>query len=1239
MKQPILFSSNIIGKTKRLGCCLIIPILAIFSFTLSSQTHEYIFNNNFNEFGSGPALTELLACGATTGSYSTQTSGTTSGACLTSNSYCFNDGGGLQYPNPGLITTSYTINVFFRFSSLGGFARIIDFSNGTADAGIYFSGNCLNLYPNGNVGTCPYFNTNIYYLITFVRDGGTGIISVYVDGTLFGTYNDTGNLYCPSTSATPINFFRDDNVVQCETQPGCVKYISVSPNVSTASDVSLLWNNITTVTHATAAPPPTVTIAPTDSFTCVNSTVALSATSSGTMVWNGGSLFNASNPATINTTGTYTVTATDANGCVNSDSVTVVSNTTPPTVTAGSSGNLTCSVTSVTLTGSSTGNTMVWNGGALINSPNPSTVTATGTYTVTATDAANGCTNTDTITVITDTTQSLLISVNSPTICSGQTVTLTASGGTTYSWSTSETTDSIVVSPSSNTSYTVTATSGSCSDSAIAIVTVSTALTITVNSPTICTGEIALLTATGGATYSWSAGATPTGTNTASASPLTSTSYTVTGVSGTCNGTAIAQVTVNPKPVALFGGESGCQGSAIVFSDSSSTSSGTISTYSWNFGDGSPIDTNPNPSHLFTNVGVYTVTFQVNNSLGCSDTATKTVSLYYNPVTGFTFNNICLGDTMYFTNTSSVNGSTSIANYLWSFGDASPTSSLVNPSHYYTTTGNYTVTLVATTIDGCSGAAIVPVNAFDAPTSAFTSSSNCLSTPAQFTNNSTPPSDGTIANWSWDFGDGTPVNTTAWSPSHQYTASGDYIVTLITYSSNLSCADTLKDTITMLPSAIPNFGYTEVCVNQVMNFTDSSILSGNGLTSWSWNYEDGSPIDMGQNPNHQFIVSGSFPVMLIVTTNNNCFDTIIKNVIVHPKPTAQFSTTNVCLGSLTPFSDLSSIPSNPPNDVIQSRTWNFGDGSPVYNNQNTAHQYSDTGTYSINFIVVSNFGCADSTTKTATVSPNPAADFTSSSTLGCGPLCINFQDSSYISAGAVNSFQWDWGDGSPTDSTQNSAHCYNNPGSSIAYHNVTLTVTSDSGCVNSLSKNSYVTVYPSPVANFTLQPETTTIVNPVISITDASSGAVVWNWDFGDGSTSSDTSFVSDSLEHTYADTGSYTITLIATSLYGCSDTTYKNPVVEQDFLFYIPNGFSPNNDGNNDIFSPIGIFVGKFEMRIYDRWGNLIFYSNDFNKGWDGKVNNRTAISQQETYVYVIKATDIKKRKHYYRGTITVVR
>ncbi len=707
-----------------------------------------------------------------------------------------------------------------------------------------------------------------------------------------------------------------------------------------------------------------------------------------------------------------------------------------------------------------------------------------------------------------------------------------------------------------------------------------------------------------------------------------------------CADSITKTIIIFPQPVSEFTSTSVCNGSQTQFTDASTTSSGSINAWSWDFGNGGPLNTSSSPSYIYTSAGNKTVTLIVTNNFGCTDTVVKSAIVYYNPVAGFTHSNVCYSDTMYFTNTSTIDNSTAIANYIWSFGDFGPTSNLQNPSHYYTP-GNYIVTLVTTSTDGCSSAATVPVSAFDAPSSAFMFNNTCLSDSALFTNSSSPPTMGSISNWLWNFGDGTSLNTNTWSPNHQYIAPGNYIVTLVTYSSNLGCPNTIKDTITIFPTPIANFGFIEACENQVMGFIDSSTVSGgNTIIGWAWNFDDGSPLSALQNPNHTFVSDGAFPVTLIVTTNNNCTDTVTQNALTHPKPTVQFSASNVCLGSLTPFADLSIISSNPSNDVIQSRVWNFGDGSPVYNNQNTAHQYSDTGTYIVKLVVVSNFGCPDSLTKTSTVSPNPIVRFSSIDTLGCEPLCTFFQDSSSIASGSITSYSWDFGDGSTTDTIQNPIHCYNNNLSGLTdYFDATLTATSDSGCVSILSKSNYITVYPLPEPDFTIEPETTTIINPIVSIKDSTSGAILWSWNFGDGTTAFDSAFVSDSLKHTYADTGTYTITLIATSQYGCSDTVYQTASVSRDFAFYIPSGFSPNNDGKNEVFRPIGIFVGKFEMKIYDRWGNFVFYSDDFNKGWDGTVNNGIGITQQDIYVYVIKATDIKKKKHYYRGTITVVR
>jgi hypothetical protein len=225
-------------------CFLFFIFLAVYK---SQPVHVYLFNNNLTGGGGGPTLTENLACGATSGAFSSQTitlaGGTT---CAVSNVFCFNQGGGLNYLNPSYITNQYSINLFFKFNTIGGWSRIIDFSNSAADAGIYLSGNCLNFYPNGNIGAC-IFAANTYYLFTFVRDGATNIISTYVNGNLFGTYNDAGNLYRPATNVFPIIFFRDDNTVPCEAKAGCVRYASITSATMNAAAVMSTFTNICNV--------------------------------------------------------------------------------------------------------------------------------------------------------------------------------------------------------------------------------------------------------------------------------------------------------------------------------------------------------------------------------------------------------------------------------------------------------------------------------------------------------------------------------------------------------------------------------------------------------------------------------------------------------------------------------------------------------------------------------------------------------------------------------------------------------------------------------------------------------------------------------------------------------------------------------------------------------------------------------------------------------------------------------
>ncbi len=179
-------------------------------------------------------------------------------------------------------------------------------------------------------------------------------------------------------------------------------------------------------------------------------------------------------------------------------------------------------------------------------------------------------------------------------------------------------------------------------------------------------------------------------------------------------------------------------------------------------------------------------------------------------------------------------------------------------------------------------------------------------------------------------------------------------------------------------------------------------------------------------------------------------------------------------------------------------------------------------------------------------------------------------------------------------------------------------------------------MYPEPVANFSVSPPIATITDPVVSITNLSMGATTWTWNFGGSST--DSSTVQNPADQTYADTGTYVIRLITNTQYGCRDTSHQTVVVEPDFMFYIPNAFTPNGDGINDVFIPNGMFISGFEMLIFDRWGNLVYKTEDISKPWNGSVKNGSEAAQQDVYIYYIKTTDFKANTYSYKGIVTLL-
>ncbi|HLP19521.1 MAG TPA: LamG-like jellyroll fold domain-containing protein, partial [Chitinophagales bacterium] len=324
----------------------VLPLLFMCAALLghAQPLHEYYFNNTFAGTGGGGTLTEALACSAQPGAFGTDSINTDNGLCSVADVFCFNAGGGFSYPNNS-ITGSYSINVLFKLNVLSGYSRIIDFSNSSADAGFYLLNNCLNFYPNGNVGTCPYFQPNIYYLFTFVRDGNTNVISVYVNGVLFASYTDTGNIYKPATSSTPIIFFRDDNTVPCEAKAGCVKYASISQQLLTANQVDSIYQDICNI----SLPPCNAAINyPGNPYSTGLSTpqpVTLTGTASGTFTSTSGLSINSTTGAinpSASTPGTYTVTyaVSDSGVCSNFSTTATVVIQAPVNNTCSANGNV-----------------------------------------------------------------------------------------------------------------------------------------------------------------------------------------------------------------------------------------------------------------------------------------------------------------------------------------------------------------------------------------------------------------------------------------------------------------------------------------------------------------------------------------------------------------------------------------------------------------------------------------------------------------------------------------------------------------------------------------------------------------------------------------------------------------------------------------------------------------------------------------------------------------------------------
>lgn len=692
-----------------------------------------------------------------------------------------------------------------------------------------------------------------------------------------------------------------------------------------------------------------------------------------------------------------------------------------------------------------------------------------------------------------------------------------------------------------------------------------------------------------------------------------------------CTNSYSTTVTVYPLPNVQFTANNACHNSITSFTNTSTISNNNqITTYNWSFSNNSTTS-QTNPQVLFTNPGTYTATLTAISNNNCTSSYSSSVTVYPNPNVMFNSNQVCQGNTSTFNNTSSIS-SGNIVNWLWDLnGDNNVDSTAHHPTFVYGASGNYAVSLTAVSNNNCINTYTSVVTINPLPNVAFSVNNACHGTATSFTNQSTISS-GQITSYQWAFGNGSVTFQN--NPSIIYSTIGNYVATLTAVSNN-NCTSSITQTVDVNPLPNVNFVASTACLNQATQFTNNSTIALGNIAKFRWDFQNnGTWDDSTANPTFIYTNFGTMNVKLQAISNANCYSQIVNPAIVHANPVASFEVNSVCLGDNSNFVNLSSCSDG----TITSYQWDFNGDNVIDNyNQNPIHNYNMNGVYLAKLEVQSQFGCVNIMSKSVYVNAKPIAKFSANNVTGCPSLCVTFTNSSTISNGHIVTNQWIFGDNSAPDYASNPVHCYE-----TGNYNVTLKVVSDSGCISQYTSPNLVTVYPHPIANFNINPQEVEVLESIINVTNTAIGATAVTYTFSNGA-----SYNTPNFTHNFNTENPMVVYImqIAVNGYGCKDTVTKPVDIKPSFVIWVPNAFTPNGDGTNDGFMAKGVGIHKFKMWIFDRWGHVIFETDDINQAWDGTVKGGEEPIKDDVYVWKAQVEDVFRKNHDLTGHVTLIK
>ncbi|MBS1634288.1 MAG: gliding motility-associated C-terminal domain-containing protein [Bacteroidetes bacterium] len=837
--------------------------------------------------------------------------------------------------------------------------------------------------------------------------------------------------------------------------------------------------------------------------------------------------------------------------------------------------------------------------------PNSGTTTISftgpGTYTInlTATQGTVSATGSATIQVLP--TPTVNVTASPTVVCGAGSSTVVASGGTTYTWTASTgpnppNTATVVVSPTVTTTYTVLTSIPGCTSGTIFNIPVAPQPTITVTpNQGICSGQNASLVAGGGASYTWtpsSSLSSSSGSN-VTATPTVNTTYTVIGSNGTCTNSAVTTVTVGPSASVSVTPTSTtiCSGQSAVLNATSG------STYTWTASSG----TNPPGVASVTVSPTTPTTYTVMTGSGnCTATAVASVSVA--PAINLTVTpsntTICSGGS----GTSiTASGAT---NYSWTPGTGLSGTSGPNVTANPSSTTNYTVigSNSSCTVTSVATVSVVNVSLTVTPTSGTYCAGG---TPVSLTASG-------ATSYSWSPATGLSSTSTA-NTSASPTVTTTYTVTGTTGS----CISTKTVMVTVMPPTtvtVVSSG-TNICQG-----TTTATLTATGAATYSWAPGTGLSATTGSvviaNPS----TTTTYSVAGLTAGGCVVFPAVITvSVLPAVTPTITAASPSVCLGSTVALTAS-------PTGAGFSYTWT--PATAILGASNTASVTAKPTTTStvVYTVAVNNGQCTGKGTFSLVVHDciPPTAGFTTSTEDSiCVNGCVTFSNTS-VSTGTPTTYQWAFPGGTPpTSNAANPQVCYSAPGD----YTVGLVVTNPYGS-DTLVIDNFIDVAITPTV--TAFGDTTVRVGQTATIT--ATGGLTYNW--------TPSTWLTCPTCSVTAATPTVTTMYIVTGYNSPHCFSSDTVIVKVDFIcgdFFIPNAFSPNNDGLNDYVNIHGFCVGTFNLQIFDRWGEKVFETTDKTVGWDGSFRGKPM--DTGVFVYRVDGITIDGKPFSLKGNITLIR